>query len=87
LSALEQARGESWMNFRDRHGEWGRDAALWLCRKWGRLPLRQLGEAVGGVPYGAVAQAVRRFGHRLEVDPALRRDLEEAKANSKCINV
>lgn len=81
VRALEQARGESWESFGDRHGDWGRDAALWLGRRWGRLSLRQLGQAVGGVSYGAIGQAVRRFGQRLESDPALRRKMEQVKVN------
>jgi putative transposase len=79
VHALEQGRGESWEAFRDRHGDWGRDAALWLGRKRGRLSLRQLGDAVGGVAYGAVGQAVKRFDQRLESDAALRRQVNQIK--------
>jgi len=36
----------------------GRDAALWLGRKHGRLTLKQLGELCGGVDYAQCAGGV-----------------------------
>jgi hypothetical protein len=65
-AALERAKQEKWDEFAQQHGDWGRDAALWLDRKFGRLTLRELGQLVGGIEYPAVAQAVGRFGRRLE---------------------
>jgi hypothetical protein len=62
-SALEEAKGESWDSFRNRHGGWRRDAALWLGRRRGRLSLAQLGEAAGNDDW-----EVRYFG-RIGVDP------------------
>ena len=41
MLAVERVKGEKWMEFRDRHGDWGRDAALWLGRRCGRLKLAQ----------------------------------------------
>ncbi len=75
VSALEQAKGESWSAFVQRHGDWGRDAALWLGRRFGRYSLRELGVLAGGIDYAAVGQAVSRFGHRLEGQDQLRRTL------------
>jgi putative transposase len=75
VSALERAKGEPWADFSARHGDWGRDAALWLGRRRGRLTLAQLGQAAGGMDYAAVGQAVSRFGRRWEKDPALRREV------------
>ena len=31
--AVEEVKGERWEEFRDRHGDWGRDAALYLGRR------------------------------------------------------
>ena len=56
-------------------GDWGRDAALWLGRRRGRLTLVQLGQAAGGMDYAAVGQAVSRFVRRWEKDPTLRREV------------
>ena len=47
--------GARWEEFRDRCGDWGRDAALDLGRQRGRLKLQQLGRLSGGVGYTAVA--------------------------------
>jgi hypothetical protein len=77
VTALEQARGEKWEDFSVRHGDWGRDAALWFGRRRGRLSLAKLGELAGGMDYSAVSVAVRRFSQRIAKDTKLRRKLEE----------
>jgi REP element-mobilizing transposase RayT len=77
VAALEGAKGEKWGEFSQRHGDWGRDAALWLGRKRGRYSLRELGELAGGMDYAAVGQAVSRFGKRLEQQHQLRQSLTD----------
>jgi len=32
VKAVEKLKGESWEQFSERHGDWGRDAVLWLGR-------------------------------------------------------
>ena len=75
VGALEQAKGESWSRFANRHGDWGRDAALWLGRRVGRLPLLELGKLAGGLDYAVVSKAIARFSLRLASDVALREQL------------
>ena len=77
IAALEEAKGESWADFGGRYGDWGRDAALWLGRRQGRLKLAELGELVGGMDYAAVGQAVSRFGKRLAKDAKLRGEIRQ----------
>jgi len=72
VGAVEEAKGEGWEQFCLRHGDWGRDAALWLGRSVGRLSLRELGEFAGGMDYAAVGQAVARFGKRVGREAQLR---------------
>ena len=65
---------------------WGRDAALWLGRRIGRLRLAQLGELAGGMDYAGVSKAVARFTGRLANEPALRQRLagiERRMSNAK----
>ena len=69
MSAVEEAKGEGWEQFCLRHGDWGRDAALWLGRRVGGL---SLGELAGGMDYAAVGQAVARFGKRVGREAQLR---------------
>ena len=71
IAALEKLKGERWEEFKNRHGDWGRDAALYLGRRHGRLTLAQLGGLADGVDYAAVGQAVSRFGRRLKRERAL----------------
>ena len=75
VRALERAKGEAWEDFVDRHGDWGRDAALWLGRRAGRMRLADLGERAGGLDYAVVSKAIARFGGRLSLDAVLRKQL------------
>jgi hypothetical protein len=72
---------------RSRHGDWGRDAALWLGRKGGGYRLGELGEWAGGLDYAAVGQAVSRFGRRLEKNRQLRRQLERAEKQLSIVEI
>ena len=85
LAALEKFKGETWAQFSQRYGDWGRDAALWLGRRRGRYPLAELGQLAGGMDYAAVGQAVSRFARRLEQDGRLRRQI--AKMEKELYNV
>ena len=69
--AVEKVKGERWEAFRDRYGDWGRDAALYVGRRRAGMRLRELAEAAGGVDYGSAAGAVQRFAKRLAHDRAL----------------
>lgn len=78
VQAVERSKGESWEEFHLRHGDWGRDAALWLGRRRG-LSLRQLGQSAGGIDYSAVSRAVARFEKRMEREPKLMSTMEEIR--------
>ncbi len=73
--AVEKVKGQTWPEFCDRYADWGREAALWLGRRAGRLSLPQLAQLAGGMEYDAVAQALTRFGKRLERHPELRQQM------------
>ena len=75
VRALEQAKGEDWAGFVNRHGDWGRDAALWLGRRAGRLRLAELGKLAGGLDYAVTSKAIARFGRRLAFDASLSKQL------------
>jgi len=66
-------KGEPWDQFRDRHGDWGRDVALWLGRHHCGLTQAELGAAAGGISYPAVGHAVRQIERKRQTDPALAR--------------
>ena len=71
VSAWEQAKGESWTSFANRHGDWGRDAGLWLGRRAGRLRLAELGKLAGGLDYTVTSKASARLGRRLVLNAVL----------------
>jgi hypothetical protein len=70
VEAVEKEKGERWDAFRDRHGDWGRDLALWLGRTAGRMRLRELA-LVAGMDYATVGAAVSRVGRRMGRDREL----------------
>ena len=71
VKAVENVHGGKWVEFCDRHGDWGRDVALWAGRKYGGLSLREAGEKVGGLDYVTVSVAVRRVEQRATQDRTL----------------
>ncbi len=74
---VEKVKGEPWECFRDRHGDWGRDLALYLARRHGGLRLPGLAGHAGTDSYGAVSKAVRRMTVRLKKDKQIESDKED----------
>ena len=72
LQVVERQRGQDWASFAQRHGDWGRDLALYVARKRSGLTLRQIGAGLGGVEYKAAGKAIQRFEARLLRDGARR---------------
>jgi hypothetical protein len=58
-----------------RGGDRGRDAALWLGRRWGRLRLLKLAELAGGIGYSAAGAEESQFARRLRQEPELQREV------------
>lgn len=73
VKVVERLSGESWCEFRDRHGDRRRDLVLWVARQSTGLTLGELGEGSGGMDYAAVTMAIRRFPEACERDKALGR--------------
>jgi len=80
VRVVETLRGDQWQNFRDRHGDWGRDLALYLGRTRCGLKLKDLGALAGGIDYVSVSSAVRRFSQRAMKDKSRRKLLARALA-------
>lgn len=72
VSAVEKVKGETWDVFSGRHGDWGRDLALRVARECTGMTLKELGQAAGGLDYGAVSEAVRRMEIRLKQEHAIK---------------
>ena len=71
IECVEAVKGEEWEDFRDRHGDEGRDLVLYLGRKVGGLKLKELAGAIGTGEYAAVGMAVRRMSARVAKDRTL----------------
>ena len=78
VKVVERLKGQKWKEFRDQHGDWGRDLALYLGRKRCWLKLKALGELAGGIDYVSVSGAVRRLEKRAEKEKFFRKLLNNA---------
>jgi putative transposase len=70
-AVIEKLWKKSWKEVSGRHGDPGRELAMLIAQRYGGMSLREIGEAVGGLQYPAVSDAVRRTSARLETDRAL----------------
>jgi len=70
---VERLKKAKWDAFRDKRGDCGRDLVLWAARRFGGMPLKELGQRAGGMDYSAVAVSVLRLLKRSQKDHALRR--------------
>ena len=78
VQVVERLKGQTWNQFRDRHGDWGRDLALYLGRKRCGLKLKALGALAGDIDYVSVSGAVRRLEKRAQKEKFYKKLLHNA---------
>jgi putative transposase len=71
VGVVEHLKEEPWEQFRNRHGDWGRDMVLYLARHHCGLVLKDLGERAGLINERSLTKAIHRFEVRLKKDPLL----------------
>jgi hypothetical protein len=77
IANLEKVKGHSWLEFRDRHRDDGRDLVLYVGRRACGLKLGELAAAVGMTDYSAVSIAIRRYERRLRRSKSGREQLRQ----------
>src|SRR5439155_5933056 len=77
IECVEKVKGEKWREFRDRHGDRGRDLVLYLGRRMCGSKLDELARVVGLKEYSSVAMAVRRYERQLSRDANQREELRK----------
>jgi putative transposase len=77
VAAIEKLWNEPWKNISQRHGDPGRGFAMLIARRYGGMSLRETGQAMGGLRYPAVSDAVRRISARLATDRALEKKFKK----------
>jgi hypothetical protein len=70
IAAVEKVKGEPWNDFVNRHGDWGRDLALYVGRLRCGLTLKELG-GYTDMKVQAVSQAAMRIEKRLKREKQL----------------
>ncbi|MBE7503599.1 MAG: transposase [Verrucomicrobiales bacterium] len=79
VAIAERLRGRRWPEMAEDWGDWGRDGTIYVAVRHGRHRLAEVVRAVGGLTYGAAAQAVRRFTAGMPLDAARIRFVEEMR--------
>jgi REP element-mobilizing transposase RayT len=69
VAAVEKARGEKWEEFRERHGDAGRDQVLYLARRATALSLADLAKAAKLNQHATVVMAIKRYEKRARKEP------------------
>jgi putative transposase len=87
IGVVEAVKCEKWSDFRDRHGDWGRDLVFYLGRKLWALRLRDLAAASGGMDEVAVSMAARRVPVRAERNRALAEAITITQQNLQMLYV
>jgi putative transposase len=75
-AVVSTAWQEPWDSFVNRHGDRGRDVALYLARMRSGLTLQQIGEGLCGIDSRAAGQAVLQLQRRMMTDVALKRKVD-----------
>jgi putative transposase len=74
--AVAKVWREPWEMASRRHGDPAREVAMLIGRRYAGMRLRQIGDAIGGLSYPAVSDAVRRTAERLQKDRSLQKSLK-----------
>ena len=61
IASVEKIKGRTWEDFRDAHGDSGRDLVLYAGQRLCGMKLQELAMAMGLKDYGTVSSAIRRF--------------------------
>jgi REP element-mobilizing transposase RayT len=64
-------RERPWEELASARGDPALPLAMWAARRYAGLPLRQIGEAVGGKDYAAVSIAIKRLERRMAAEQAV----------------
>ena len=83
VEVVERIKGEKWKQFRDRHGDWGRNMVWKIAREQGRYKLREIGER-SKASYPAVAMGLKRLEEQIRESESMKR---RYKTVVKCLNV
>ena len=79
IQCVERVKNEKWEDFRDRHGDPGRDLVLRFGRRTCGLTLAQLARALSLRNYATVGVALRRFEKKLSGGGLLAKDCREVE--------
>jgi REP element-mobilizing transposase RayT len=79
VGVVESVKGESFGDFKDRHGDWGMAMVLYLARQHSGLTLQQIGEEVGGMAYKTVFARIKYLKKKIDKDASLQRAYAQCK--------
>ena len=80
VKAVEEVKGEPLAQFKERRGDWGRDAVLLLGQEKAGCKLKALAQWAGAVDESAVSVAIRRLRQRMARHKALAQSMRRVEA-------
>ena len=78
IEAVERAKGETWEEFANRHGDQGAARVMWLARRCTGMTRSEIGQKIGGKDYSAVHMSIKRLEDRVREDRQARNVLSDA---------
>ncbi len=82
VEIIERLQNEEVQNFMSHRGNCAKPLLLWALRRYSGMTLKEIGEAVGGMDYTAVAMAIKRFEEKAEREQSLSKLIQKVKV--KC---
>lgn len=79
VACVEALCNEEYAAFMSRRGHYAKPLLLWSLRRFAGMTLKEVGEAVGGMDYTAVAMAIKRFEKRSEGNRKWMKCMKEVK--------
>ena len=73
VKVAERVLGRSWAEMLEGRRDWGRDGVMYVAVRHGGYRLAEVVRRIDGLKYPAGAQAVRRFGQRLDENREMKR--------------
>jgi len=80
IGLIERLRKEGFEAFMKLRGDWAKPLLLWTLRRYSGMTLKEVGDAVGGMDYTAVAMAIKRFEKKSESEKVLADLIRKVKA-------
>ena len=79
VKSVEKLKKEKYDKITSMRNDWGKPLIMWGARMFCGMTLREIGDRIGNLDYGAVAMTIRRFEKKSKKDQFLRSKMKLLK--------